>query len=98
MSLFNKIKTVKDLRSKAKTMQSALEQEKIEINHKGVKIVMDGNQKILDLSISADLLNKENKLKLEDAVKEAIEESIKKVQKVMAVKMREMGGLENFGL
>ncbi len=98
MSLFNKIKAVKELRQQAKTMQSVLEQEKVEVTVKGVTVVMDGNQKIVSLAISDELFSEGKKEKVEEAVKDALSEAIKKVHRVMAEKMREMGGLSQLGL
>lgn len=97
-SFFNKIKAIKDLRDQAKTMQSALAQEKIEIEHKGIKIAMDGNMNIVSFAVSDDLVRVERKKDLEAAIQAAFEECMKKVQRVMAEKMKEMGGLEKFGL
>lgn len=96
--MFNKIKAVKDLRSQAKTMQNALAEETVDVEHKGIKIKMDGNQQILSLDIPEDLLSPDKKSQLEGAIKDAVAESIKKVQRVMAKKMQEMGGLGNLGL
>ncbi len=92
--MFNKIKVIKDLRDQAKKIQSGL----AEISAEGeaawgkVKIKIDGNQQILEVKIDDELLKE--KSKLEDAIKEAANDAIKKIQKQMAGKMKEMGGLE----
>jgi DNA-binding protein YbaB len=87
--MFNKLKQFKDLRDQAKSMQNALAQEKVTVDRKGVKITINGNMEVLELTVEEDM----KKEYLEGAVKDAINEAIKKVQKVMAMKMREMGGL-----
>ena len=46
--------------------------------------------------IAAELLS--DKVKLESAVKEAVNDTIKKVQRVMAQKMSQMGGLNLPGM
>lgn len=61
-----------------------------------VKIVMNGNQEVLSVTIDPELMNPENKDKLESALKEATNEAIKKIQRIMAEKMRSMGGLGGF--
>ncbi len=57
--MFNKLKQFKDIRSKAKEIQSALANEKIEgsAGWGKVKITMDGNQRVLDVTIDPSLLS-----------------------------------------
>lgn len=87
--MFNKLKQLKDLRSKAKEMQNTLADESVTVEKNGVKIVMNGNIEVTELKISEES-KKEN---LENTIKDCINESIKKVQKIMAKRMQEMGGL-----
>ena len=87
--MFNKLKHIKDLRSQAKTMQGALAGESITVEKNGIKIVMNGNMEITEISIDENL-EKEN---LENLLTSSINETIKKVQKLMAKKMQEMGGM-----
>ncbi len=99
--MFNKIKAVKDLRSQAKQMQNALSEVTDEGSaaHGKVKVKIDGNQQVLKVSIDDEIMN--NKAKLEEALQEAFNDAVKKIQKKMAVKMKEMGGLDalkNFGM
>lgn len=53
-----------------------------------VAVVMDGNQKILSIDIDPSLLSPDNKKKVEEGVKDAIEGAIKKLQRVMLKKMQ----------
>lgn len=92
--MFNKLKKFKDMRDKAKTLQNALSEEKIEVEHKGIKIVLDGNQKIVSLSIDASLTARD----IEKILPDLINDGIKKVQKVMVQKMQSMGGMDSFKL
>ncbi len=96
--MFEKLKYLKDIRSKAKQMQAVLSQETAEGKAAWgkVKIIMNGNQEVLSATIDPEFCRPENKDKLESAVKEATNEAIKKVQKIMAEKMRSMGGLGGF--
>ncbi len=98
--MFNKLKQFKDLRDQAKKLQNALAQETVEASAAWgkVKIVMNGNQEIVSVSIDPELLNEAGKEKLESAVKEAANDAVKKVQKVMAQKMQAMGGLNFPGM
>ncbi|HBL39845.1 TPA: hypothetical protein DDZ10_04230 [Candidatus Uhrbacteria bacterium] len=92
--MFNKIKTIKDLRSQAKKMQNALA-EIIEIGESGgVQIAMDGNQEVQRVEIPEGMLALEHKEKLERAVKDAFNNGLKKIQKQMGAKMKEMGGID----
>ena len=96
--MFNKLKQFKELRSQAKTLQSALKDEKVEIEKHGVKIVMDGNQEIISIDVSVDLLSGDKKRDLENAIKDGMNSAIEKTKRVMAQKMQSMGGLEGLGL
>lgn len=91
--MFNKLKQFKDLRDQAKNLQNTLSQESVTINSSGVSLTMDGNLTIKTLDISIDLLNPEKKNKLENAIKDAHADALKKMQRIMAMKMKEMGGL-----
>lgn len=87
--MFNKLKQLKDLRDKAKSIQSALSDEKITGDRHGIKISMNGN-----MEVSSVVLEKEmTKAELEKQLPDAINDTIKKAQRVMAEKMRSMGGL-----
>jgi nucleoid-associated protein EbfC len=93
--MFNKLKQYNDLRKQANTIKSAMAEETVEASNKAVKIVMDGNQEIKSLDISEDFLSKDKKAELEKEIISGIADAIKKVQRKMAMKMQEMGGLDN---
>jgi DNA-binding YbaB/EbfC family protein len=92
--MFNKIKAIKDLRDQAKKIQSGLAEISVEGEAAWgkVKIKIDGNQQVLEVKINEEMLKE--KAKLEEAVKEAANDAIKKIQKQMAGKMKELGGLD----
>ena len=92
--MFNKLKQFKDLRSKAKNIQNVLSQESAEgtAGWGKVKIRMDGNQKILSVTIDPEAMS--DKTKLEDMIREAGNDAIQKIQKIMSTKLREVGGLD----
>ena len=95
--MFNKLKQFRDLRAQAKTMQSALSQESVTVKTAGDKIIMtmDGNLKMTALAIDDELMAPDKKEKLQNGVKDAYDECLKKIQRVMATKMKEMGGMPN---
>jgi DNA-binding YbaB/EbfC family protein len=96
--MFNKIKAVQELRTQANQIKKALEAEIVE-GQGGwgkIKIKMDGNQDVKSVEIADDILG--DKAKLEAGVKEAINDTVKKVQRVMANKMSQMGGLNLPGM
>lgn len=92
--MFTKLKQFKDIRSKAKVIQDALSQEKVEgsAGWGKVKIQMDGNQKVLSVSIDPSLLTDANALS--GHVKDAVNDAIQKVQRTMATKLKSLGGDE----
>lgn len=98
--MFNKLKQFKDLRSQAKTMQSALAEEIVYADgaHGKVQIVMDGNQHVNGVQIDPELLKPERKHDVEKGVQDALNDAVKKSQMAMAKKAREMGNLNIPGL
>ncbi len=95
--MFNKLKQFKDLRDQAKTLQNALGQESVTVSSAGgrVSLTMDGNLGLVNVAVDHDLLAPEKKEKLEAALKEAHADALKKIQRIVAAKMKEMGGLPN---
>lgn len=98
--MFEKLKQFKDLRDKAKTLQSALAAEKVtgEASWGKVKVDMDGNQSVTSVSIDESLLAPGEKGRLQDGVKDALNDALKKAQRKMMEKMKEMGGLDLPGM
>lgn len=96
--MFQKLKQYKDLRDQSKKIQSGLSEKKIEASAAWgkIKMTMNGNQEVAGVTIDSELL--QNKVKLEEAVKDVTNEAIKKSQKLMAEQMRAMGGLNIPGL
>ncbi len=95
--MFNKLKQIKELRDKAKVIQGALAQEVVDVSYKGVTIQMDGNQQVKFVHVTDDALLAD-KERLQTVLADAMNESIKKVQKAMAMKLSKMGDLGLPGL
>ena len=95
--MLNKLKQFQNLRNQAKQMQTMLSQESITVKTAGDKVIMtmDGNLKMTALAIDDELLETAKKEKLQNAIKEAHTEVLKKMQRIMAMKMKEMGGIPN---
>lgn len=92
--MFNKLKQFKDIKDKAKSIQNALAQESAEgsAGWGKVKVKIDGNQQILNVSIDEGAMD--DRSKLEGMIKDATNEAIKKIQQVMSTKLKDIGGLD----
>jgi hypothetical protein len=92
--MFNKLKQFKDLKDKAKQIQSVLANESAEgeAGWGKVKVKMNGNQQVLNVTIDPSVMD--NREKLQDLMRDAINDAVKKIQTVMAKKLKETGGLD----
>lgn len=93
--MFNKLKQYNDLRKQANTIKNVMSQETVEVENKAVKIIMDGNQEIKSLEFKSEFLSPDKKTELEKQTQEAIKDAISKVQRKMALKVQQMGGLDS---
>lgn len=59
-----------------------------------VKMQVDGNRNILNVSIDDSMLSVVEKTKLQEAIAEAHKDALKKMQFTLAKKLQEMGGLD----
>lgn len=96
--MFSKLKQFKDLRDQAKKIQDVLKDVTVEGTGAWgkIKVTMNGNQEVSAVTIDPELLS--DKAKLEAAVKEAYNDTIKKAQRSMAEAMKKTGGLNLPGL
>ncbi len=96
--MFSKLKQFKDLRDQAKKIQDVLKDVSVEGSAAWgkIKVVMNGNQEVTSVTIEPELLA--DKGKLETAVKEAYNDTVKKAQRAMADQMRKSGDLKIPGL
>lgn len=79
---------LKKMRDQAMEVQKRLQGIKITVEHKGVTVVMTGDQKVVSLSGDNNL----------DKVTEAVNEALKQSQKVAAEEMKDlMGGMPGLG-
>ena len=96
--MLGKLKQFKDLREQGKKMQTAMSGETVTASDGGVTITMDGSMQISGIAIDDNLLSPTKKDKLYGSIKSAHKDVMRKIQKIMATKMQEMGGLEGMGL
>jgi len=92
--MFNKLKQFKDLRSRAKEIQGVLGKESAQgsAGWGKVKVDITGNQQVTAVTIEPDVMN--DRAKLQDLVKDAVNDAIQKIQKIMASKMKDSGGMD----
>jgi len=90
--MFNKLKQIKELRDQAKKIQGALSQESVTMDKNGIKVTVNGNMEITAVTLNNELSQES----AERILKDCINDAIKKVQKIMAQKMQEMGGIPGF--
>lgn len=92
--MFSKIKAIKDLRDQAKQMQNAM--EGISASGSGawgkVKVQVNGNMQTTSVEVDDALLS--DKAALQKAFMEAMNDAMKNIQKELAAKMKDMGGLD----
>lgn len=84
--MFNPLQGLGDLkkmRDQAMEIQKQLQQEEVEVEKNGVRVLITGDQKIKEL---------ESNGKSDSDIKEAINEAIKKSQEIAARKLSQMGG------
>ncbi|KPJ84842.1 hypothetical protein AMJ57_05275 [Parcubacteria bacterium SG8_24] len=98
--MFSKLKQYKDLRDKAKQLQSSLAEEQVEGSAVWgkVKVSMDGNQAVTAVTVDPELLRESERAKLESGLKDAFNDAVKKAQRKMVEKMKKTGGLNLPGL
>ncbi len=92
--MFNKLKQFQDLRKRATDLQTTLAKETMDgsADHGKVKITINGNQHITQVMIDPSCMD--NREKLQTSIQEATNDAITKIQKVMASKLQDMGGMD----
>lgn len=84
MDSMKQLGDLKKMRDQAMEVQKKLAQIKITVEHKGITVVMTGDQKVVSISGDNDL----------EKVTEAVNEALKQTQKVAAEEMKSlMGGM-----
>jgi hypothetical protein len=92
MAMFGKAKEQLDFVKKAREIQKKLKDEVMTVESGAVTIVINGEQKIQQVTISKEDVDIEKLDVLEKDIKTAVENAIKKSQEVAAALMKDMGG------
>ncbi len=97
--MFDKMKELMEIKKQAETLKRELDASTIEVNDvRGIKILVNGSQNFQSLEIGHELLNPDNKKRLESDLLRAMNSAIKKSQNLAAQKMKSMTGLNIPGL
>lgn len=78
---FGALGDMKKLQQQAKQMQDALKQETVEVNKNGVRVIVRGDQVIMEIEVDGVIENR---------IAEAVNDAIRKTQEVAARKLMEM--------
>lgn len=84
--MFDKAKKLYDLKKQADSMKKQMEQIIVEVEEKGVKIIIRGDQHVEEIFVDG-----EKNERLKKAVNKAIRESQKKVAKKMRGQLSDLG-------
>jgi hypothetical protein len=84
--MFNPLSGLGDmakLQKQAKQMQSALQQEQVEVTKNGVRVVVRGDQQILEVEVDGVMENR---------IAQAVNDAVRQTQQLAAKKLMEMNG------
>ena len=90
--MFGQMKEMYKLQSQMKKVKKELAQLEIEAEEGGVVVVVNGSQEVVSIEYDEDVLNAENKTKLEKDTVTALARAMKKSQEIAAEKMKPMMG------
>lgn len=91
---FSKAKELYELQKKARAIQKELKNTEIEAssNDGWVTVVFNGEQHLTDIDINEEALKPENKLTLEQDLKNTVSQAVSRSQAHAAEKMRAIAG------
>ncbi|MEI6222373.1 MAG: YbaB/EbfC family nucleoid-associated protein [bacterium] len=100
--MFNPLKLAaqaRDMQKKMKEVQKELQRTTVEVKNNAVTVVMNGEQKVVTLTINPVALETGKVDALEKAIREALNEAGEKVQKLAAEQMSKVtSGIQIPGL
>jgi DNA-binding YbaB/EbfC family protein len=99
--LGNMLKQAQQMHSKISQLQEEMAEKTVEASSGGgmVNLVMNGRQEIVSLRIDPEVVSKEDIEMLQDLIKAAVNEAIRKSQEMMTEEMKKItGGLSIPGL
>ena len=94
MNMNKMMKQAKQMQKKMSKMQEELEDETVEATAGGgvVKVVVNGKQEVVDLTIDEDAVDPEDVEMLEDLILAAVNEGMRKVQDMVNDEMGKVTG------
>ncbi|MFC1485148.1 YbaB/EbfC family nucleoid-associated protein [bacterium] len=90
-NMMNTMKQAKNAYSKMKTSQKILEKKRVEVEHEGIKVIMNGKQEIVALKFSDELMQMK-RTKAEGMVLKALNMANKEIQKIIQAEAKNMTG------
>ncbi len=100
--MFNPLKLASqahEMQKKMKQVQEDLKQQTVEVSNNAVTIVMNGEQKVISLKLNSAALGTGKIESIENAISQAFNEAVEKIQKIAVEKMSVVtGGLKIPGL
>jgi len=91
--MFDKVKDVYNLQKQARQLKKELKNTHIEAEVDGVTVVIDGEQEVVSIAISAEA--GQNPKHLSESMVKACNKAIKKSQQIAAEKMKPLMGSMN---
>jgi len=94
--MFDKMGDMYKMAKEAKLVQKKLRKKEItgESKSGNIKLTVNGEIKVIDIEVSQEILEPENKSRLERSLKETLNATLKKAQQVAADETKDlMGGL-----
>ncbi|MFA4815384.1 MAG: YbaB/EbfC family nucleoid-associated protein [Candidatus Gracilibacteria bacterium] len=92
MGLFGQAKDMYKLQKQAKKIKEELKNLHIEAEINGIAVVINGEQEVVEVRISLELLSAGNQVKLQADLLTVFNKAVKKSQEIAAEKMRGMMG------
>lgn len=89
--MFSKMKDLYNLQKQAKQIKQELQNIHIQAEVNGVKVTMNGEMELVDLTISEEAMT-EGAVKLAKNIKEAVLKAKKKAEQIAAEKMKAVMG------
>lgn len=97
----NILRQAQEMHSKISQLQEAMAEKRVESSAGGgmVNVVMNGKQEIVSLRIDPEVVSREDVEMLQDLIRAAVNEAIRKSQEMMTEEMKKItGGLSIPGL
>ena len=99
--LGNMLKQAQEMHSRISQLQESMAEKRVESSAGGgmVSVVMSGKQEVLSVRIDPEVVNKEDVEMLQDLIRAAVNEAIRKSQEMVTDEMKKItGGLSIPGL